>query len=208
MSTRPCLRQPGDPASIGKHRSRLPHGLIREDNHRLRLGSSSGPSACLWSLLANPWGFGSHGIGPLGLHPPSRTPPQSPPAAPSLPSSPLWVSSSSGLPTPRTPCTPRVPHVYVCADAPWASPTSLGPAALTLLLPMGKTHKPSGWAASGSALKPAPQSCNLPGPGPCEGRAALCSGSLDASDPVCRGSPSSPGGPPHRPAWLRCKPRK
>ena len=178
------------------------------------------PQAQAWKQLRTVGLFVVPPCKPLGLWflwhrtsgpssaPPPRTPPPSPPPAPSLPSSPLWVSSSSGLPMPRTPCTPRVPHLYVCADAPWASPTSVGPAALTLLLPMGKAHKPSGWASSCSALKRAPQSCNSPGPGPHEGRAALCSGSLDASDPVCRGSPSSPAGPSHRPAWLWCKPRK
>lgn len=100
------------------------------------------------------------------------------------------------LPTTCTPCTPDVRLPWVHADTSWASPTSLGPSALTFLVPMvrHRSHLLGHLSLPGTKMWII-TGLRCTGPGPWhEGCAASCSGSLEACDPVFEGTPSSHGG--------------
>lgn len=84
--------------------------------------------------------------------------------------------------------------LWVGAGTFWASTTCPGPLALTVLLPLGETHRPPVWVTF-SCLElncGLSQGCDVPGMGP-DMEEALPSalGAWGAPNPICRGRPSS-----------------
>lgn len=138
VSTWPSRGRTGDPNSIRKHRPRLLHGLIREDNHSHR---GSGLEAVQEQLPAcgspelrhaNPQHFSSWARN-LCM----------PPASPAAPPPPALIPSSMtvGFPnfSPACPMHPTHPGNPPLLGE-WPSTTNLGPPALTVLSLMGGTH--------------------------------------------------------------------